>query len=46
MREVLGQVPAFQVEYVSIVDAASLEDLTRVRGKVLVAVAGGSARPG
>ena len=46
MREVLGQVPAFQVEYVSIVDAASLEDLTQVRGKVLVAVAGrlGSTR--
>ncbi len=46
MREVLGQVPALQVEYVSIVDAASLEDLPRVRGKVLVAVAGrlGSTR--
>jgi pantoate--beta-alanine ligase len=46
MREVLGQVPALQVEYVSIVDAASLEDLPRVQGKVLVAVAGrlGSTR--
>jgi len=46
MREVLGQVPALQVEYVSIVDAASLEDLEQVKGKVLVAVAGrlGSTR--
>jgi pantoate--beta-alanine ligase len=46
MREVLGQVPGFQVEYVSIVDAGSLEDLPRVRGRVLVAVAGrlGSTR--
>jgi len=46
MREVLGQVPALQVEYVSIVDAASLEDLTQIRGRVLVAVAGrlGSTR--
>ncbi len=46
MREVLGQVPALRVEYVNIVDAASLEDLPRVRGKVLVAVAGrlGSTR--
>jgi len=39
MREVLGQVPALRIEYVSIVDAASLEDLERVKGKVLVAVA-------
>ena len=46
MQEVLGQVPALQVEYVSIVDAASLEDLPRVQGRVLVAVAGrlGSTR--
>jgi len=46
MREVLGQVPALRIEYVSIVDAASLEDLPRVQGKVLVAVAGrlGSTR--
>lgn len=46
MREVLGQVPALRVEYVSIVDAGSLEDLPRVQGKVLIAVAGrlGSTR--
>jgi pantoate--beta-alanine ligase len=46
MREVLGQASALQVEYVSLVDGATLEDLSRVRGKVLVAVAGrlGSTR--
>jgi pantoate--beta-alanine ligase len=46
MREVLGQVPALRIEYVSIVDAASLEDLPRVQGKVLLAAAGrlGSTR--
>jgi pantoate--beta-alanine ligase len=46
MRGVLGQVPALRAEYVSIVDAESLEDLTRVKGRVLVAVAGrlGSTR--
>jgi pantoate--beta-alanine ligase len=46
MREILGQMPALQVEYVSLVDAGSLEDLPRVQGKVLIAVAGrlGSTR--
>ena len=46
MGEVLRQVPALRIEYVSIVDAESLEDLQQVRGKVLVAVAGrlGSTR--
>ena len=46
MREVLRQVPALRIEYVSIVDGASLENLPRVQGKVLVAVAGrlGSTR--
>jgi len=39
MSEVLRQVPALQVEYVSIVDAESLEPCDRVRGQVLVAVA-------
>jgi pantoate--beta-alanine ligase len=43
---VLRQVPALRMEYVSIVDAESLEALTQVRGKILVAVAGrlGSTR--
>ena len=46
MREVLRQAPGLKVEYVSIVDAESLEDLEQVRGRVLVAVAGrlGSTR--
>jgi pantoate--beta-alanine ligase len=46
MDEVLRQVSALRVEYVSIVDADSLEDLQQVRGRVLVAVAGrlGSTR--
>jgi pantoate--beta-alanine ligase len=46
MREVLRQVPALRVEYVSIVDAENLEELRQVKGKVLVAVAGrlGSTR--
>ncbi len=40
MCGVLREVPALRMEYVSIVDAESLEDLTQVRGRVLVAVAG------
>jgi pantoate--beta-alanine ligase len=46
MRDVLRQAPALRVEYVSIVDAESLDDLRQVKGKVLVAVAGrlGSTR--
>jgi pantoate--beta-alanine ligase len=46
MHEVLRQVPVLRVEYVSIVDAESLRELDRVRGKALVAVAGrlGSTR--
>jgi pantoate--beta-alanine ligase len=46
MGEILRQVPALRVEYVSIVDAEILEDLKQVQGKVLAAVAGrlGSTR--
>ncbi len=46
MCAVLREVPALRMEYVSLVDAESLEDLTQVRGRVLVAVAGwlGSTR--
>jgi pantoate--beta-alanine ligase len=40
MRDVLGQVADLQVEYASLVDAESLEDLRQVRGRVLLAVAG------
>ena len=39
MCEVLRQVPALRLEYVSIVDAEGLEDLKQVQGKVLVAIA-------
>jgi len=43
---VLRRVPALQVEYVSLVDAESLQEIEQVRGKVLLAVAGrlGSTR--
>jgi pantoate--beta-alanine ligase len=39
-------VPALRVEYVSLIDAESLEEIEQVRGKVLLAVAGrlGSTR--
>jgi len=40
MHEVLGQVPALRIEYVSLVEADSLEKLGQARGRVLVAVAG------
>ncbi len=39
MRRVLRQVPVLRVEYASLVDAVSLEDLQQVKGRVLVAVA-------
>ena len=39
MREVLRQVPSIEIEYVSIVDAGTLEDIETIAGKVLVAVA-------
>jgi pantoate--beta-alanine ligase len=46
MYGILRHAPALRIEYVSVVDAESLEDLGRVKGKVLVAVAGrlGSTR--
>ncbi len=46
MNEILSQVPSLQVEYVSIVDAETLEPVDQVRGRILVAVAGrlGSTR--
>ena len=45
-RGILRRVPALRVEYVSLVDAESLEEIGQVRGKVLLAVAGrlGSTR--
>jgi pantoate--beta-alanine ligase len=39
MCEVLRQMPAASIDYVSIADAETLEELRQVRGRVLVAVA-------
>jgi pantoate--beta-alanine ligase len=39
MREILRQMSSAKIEYVSISDAETLEELERVRGRVLVAVA-------
>ena len=46
MREILQKVPSMEIEYVSFVDAETLEEVERVQGRVLVAVAVrlGSAR--
>ena len=39
MRELLQQIPSSEIEYVSIVDAETLESIEKVAGKVLAAVA-------
>jgi len=39
MEKVLRQVPEMKIEYISLVDAESLESLERLRGRVLAAVA-------
>jgi pantoate--beta-alanine ligase len=39
MREILQQVPSMEIEYISIVDAETLENVDRVAGKTLAAVA-------
>jgi pantoate--beta-alanine ligase len=39
MREVLRQMPSTKIEYVSISDAETLEELRQVRGRILAAVA-------
>jgi len=39
MRQILQQVPAIEIEYVSIVDAQTLENAETIAGKVLAAVA-------
>jgi len=46
MRKILNQIPSAKIEYISIVDAETLENIDKVAGKVLVAVAVkiGSAR--
>jgi len=39
MREILKQIPSVEIQYISIVDAESLQNIDRVAGKVLAAVA-------
>ena len=39
MREILLRVPSIEIEYISIVDAGTLEDIEAISGKILVAVA-------
>jgi len=39
MRNVLQQVPSIEIEYVSLVDAETLETIERIAGRVLAAVA-------
>jgi pantoate--beta-alanine ligase len=39
MRKILQQIPSGQIEYVSIVDAETLESVDKISGKVLAAVA-------
>jgi pantoate--beta-alanine ligase len=39
MRKILSQAPSIQIEYVSIVDAESLQELDKIIGEVLAAVA-------
>jgi len=39
MREIINQIPSGRIEYISIVDAETLESIKQVEGKVLAAVA-------
>ncbi len=39
MRKILKQIPSMKTEYISIVDAETLQELEKVSGKVLIAVA-------
>ncbi len=39
MNAILAQIPAMQPEYVSIVDADTLEQISHLRGRVLIAIA-------
>jgi pantoate--beta-alanine ligase len=39
MQKILRQIPSGQIEYISIVDAETLESIDKIAGKVLVAVA-------
>ncbi|HUT45998.1 MAG TPA: pantoate--beta-alanine ligase, partial [Sedimentisphaerales bacterium] len=39
MQKILQQIPSGQIEYVSVVDAETLESIEKIAGKVLAAVA-------
>jgi pantoate--beta-alanine ligase len=39
MKKVLNQVPSIEIEYISIVDAETLQELEKITGRVLTAVA-------
>jgi pantoate--beta-alanine ligase len=39
MRSILQKVPSMEIEYISIVDAETLEDIDKIAGKVLAAIA-------
>jgi len=39
MRKILQQVPSIEIEYISIVDADTLQNIDHITGKVLIAVA-------
>ena len=39
MRNILSQAPSINIEYVSIVDAETLQSLDHITGKILAAVA-------
>jgi pantoate--beta-alanine ligase len=39
MRKILQQAPSIKIEYISIVDADTLQELKKITGKVLTAVA-------
>ncbi len=39
MKKILNEVPSIKIEYISIVDAETLQELKEIRGKVLAAVA-------
>ncbi len=39
MRKILSQAPSIQIEYISIIDAETLQNLDKIAGKVLAAVA-------
>lgn len=39
MRKILQQIPSIEIEYVSVVDAETLENIDQIAGKVLTAIA-------